>query len=262
MAQGPLQHPPDQETELLTAMSLSVECSHRYGTGPLVLDSIDLSFRSGVTGLVGINGAGKSTLLGVIAGVLRPHSGSAEVRGFGLYGPDRRRALAEVGFMPQSFEPPAGATVLEVVSYLGWLRGLSASQARNAAEDAMEMVGLAERRKARVRELSGGMRRRLAFAQAIVTDPPVLLLDEPTTGLDPEQRAALREIVGRPGGRSVTVVSSHLMEDISSLASDLVVLEQGRVIFDAPMAVFADLPGASDEERLLHLLARIRSSRG
>jgi len=254
-----VQHPPDQEAQLLT-VALATRCSHQYGAGPLALDDLDLELRPGVTGLVGVNGAGKSTLLSVLAGTLRPQHGGASIEGVSLYGLGRRRALARIGFMPQSFVPPPGATVLEVVSYLGWLRGLPARKARSAARQVVAEVGLEGRCDAPVRSLSGGMLRRVAFAQSIVTSPDVLLLDEPTTGLDPEQRAAIRAIVQADEARAVTVVSSHLMEDIAALAQHLVVIEQGRVVFDDSLARFQRRPGTSDEERLLRLLAEARSA--
>lgn len=240
-------------------MTLTATCRHGYGPGPAALEVRDLQFRTGVTGLVGVNGAGKSTLLSVLAGTLRPRTGDAWVAGHSLYGPGRRQALAQVGYLPQFFTPPPGATVLEIVSYLGWLRGLGAREARAAAREAVTRVGLDSRRNDPARSLSGGMLRRVAFAQSTVTRPEVLLLDEPTTGLDPEQRATIREIVHAERERPVTVVSSHLMEDITVLVDHLIVLEQGQVVFDGTLAEFQEREGAHDEERLLRLLADVRA---
>ncbi len=240
-------------------MTLTAKCSHRYGDESPALDRLDLELRPGVTGLVGVNGAGKSTLLGVLAGTLRPRTGDAWVDGVSLYGAGRRRALARIGYMPQSFVPPPGATVLEIVSYLGWLRGLSSRDSLRAAIEAVAQVGLGDRSNDPARSLSGGMLRRVAFAQSVVTGPEVLLLDEPTTGLDPEQRATVRELVHADRARAVTVVSSHLMEDIVALAEHLIVIEQGRVVFHDSLARFREREGANDEERLLRLLADARS---
>ncbi|TQK72456.1 ABC-type multidrug transport system ATPase subunit [Nocardioides sp. SLBN-35] len=235
-------------------MSLSVACSHHYGLGEPVLVDVDLVSRPGVTGLLGVNGAGKTTLLRVMAGSLRPSSGDALVDGTSLYGRRRRQALSRVGYMPQHFDAPPRASVSDVLRYLGWMRGLDARQARTAAARLLEVVGLADRAGAPMGSLSGGMKRRVGFAQSLMADPDVLLLDEPTTGLDPEQRVAMREVIAAQERQGVTVVSSHLIEDISTLADHLVVLEQGQVLFDDSMAAFRATSEGTDEERFLRLI--------
>ena len=235
-------------------MSLSVACSHEYGAGRPALVEVDLVLRPGVTGLLGVNGAGKTTLLRVMSGSLRPSSGDAVVDGTSLYGPRRRQTLSRVGYMPQHFDAPSRTSVRDVLRYLGWMRGLDARQAGAAAERLLEVVGLADRAGSPMGSLSGGMKRRLGFAQSLMAEPDVLLLDEPTTGLDPEQRVAMRDVIAAQDRSGVTVISSHLIEDISTLADHLVVLEQGRVLFDDSMAAFRARSTGSDEERFLHLL--------
>ena len=238
-------------------MSLSVACSHEYAGKPALVE-VDLTLRPGVTGLLGVNGAGKTTLLRVMAGGLRPSRGDAAVDGTSLYGGRRRHALSRVGYLPQHFDAPARVKVRDVLRYLGWMRGLDAGAARGAADGLLEVVGLADRADAPMGSLSGGMKRRLGFAQSLIADPDVLLLDEPTTGLDPEQRAVMREVIGTQRRSGVTVISSHLIEDVSTLADHLVVLEQGRVLFDGAMSAFRHTSEGTDEERFLRLLTTER----
>ncbi|GAA1531331.1 ABC transporter ATP-binding protein [Nocardioides humi] len=241
-------------------MSLSVACSHEYGAGRPALVEVDLTLRAGVTGLLGVNGAGKTTLLRVMSGGLRPSVGDAAVDGTSLYGRRRRQALSRVGYLPQHFDAPRRAKVGDVLRYLGWMRGLDTARARAAADRLLEVVGLADRADAPMGSLSGGMKRRVGFAQSLMADPEVLLLDEPTTGLDPEQRAAMRAVIAAQERAGVTVVSSHLIEDISTLADRLIVLEQGRVLFDDSMEAFRRTAEGTDEERFLRLLTTERRS--
>ncbi|WP_408896443.1 ABC transporter ATP-binding protein [Nocardioides sp. R1-1] len=239
-------------------MSISVACSHEYRAGKPALVDVELTLRPGVTGLLGVNGAGKTTLLRILSGGLRPSTGDAVLDGRSLYGRQRRQVLGRVGYMPQSFDAPARSRTRDVLRYLGWMRGLDAAAASAAADRLLGVVGLTERADAPMGSLSGGMKRRLGFAQSLMADPDVLLLDEPTTGLDPEQRAAMRTVIAAQERRGVTVISSHLIEDVSSLADHLVVLEEGRVLFDDSMAQFRRGAGANDEERFLRMLTTER----
>lgn len=213
----------------MTSVRLS-HVSHRYGDRA-VIDDLDLELRPGITALLGVNGAGKTTLLSIAAGGLRPSAGAVEVDGENLYRvAGRRRALGRVALMPQGSEFPARMTVLEVVTYLRWMRGVRTSQARADAREALVHVGLEQRLDERVAALSGGMRRRVALAQAIAGQPDVLLLDEPSTGLDPEQRRAMVDLLRSATG--TVLLSSHVMEDVVELASRIVVLDGGGIVFD------------------------------
>jgi ABC-2 type transport system ATP-binding protein len=234
--------------------------SHEYKAGVRALNDVSIELSPGVTGLVGVNGAGKSTLLRILSGGLRPSTGTVSVLGAGLYGKGRRSALADTALMPQELHVPRELRAVDVVSYIGWLRGLSSREAKLRGGEVLEAVGLADRAMSRVSALSGGMVRRLALAQALVARPRLLLLDEPTTGLDPEQRAAVRRLVGDLPDDGIILVSSHVMEDIETLADDVIVLDEGEVAFQG------DVPGlmrshaaSSAEEAFLALLLRRRT---
>jgi ABC-2 type transport system ATP-binding protein len=234
-----------------------------YGPQVTALDDVTLTLASGVTGLVGVNGAGKSTLLRILAGALRPSRGSVRFGDLDPYGSGRHGFLRRTALMPQALEFPKDIRALDAVAYCGWLRRMSARAAKAAAADALEQVGLADRATHKLRSLSGGMQRRVALAQALVAAHDVLLLDEPTTGLDPEQRAGLRQLVSELPRDCVTVVSSHVMEDLESLADTIVVLEAGRLIYTGPLDTFrSDLggPDRSAEHAFLSLLTSRRQA--
>lgn len=236
--------------------------THTYAAEAPALTGVTLELSSGVTGLVGVNGAGKSTLLRILSGGLRPSTGEISVLGDRLFGKGRRTALARTALMPQDFEVPREMRVIDVVSYIGWLRGVSSRQVQVRAAEVLEAVGLAEKHSARVSTLSGGMVRRLALAQALISHPSLLLLDEPTTGLDPEQRSAVRELIAGLPRERITLVSSHVMEDIETLADDVVVLDQGELVFHGPVTDFVRTHAGAGtaEEAFLSMLLKRRAS--
>jgi ABC-2 type transport system ATP-binding protein len=236
-----------------------------YRGATWALDVEELRLGPGVTGLAGINGAGKSTLMRCLAGAQRPARGAVVVDGTDLYaGRVRNAVLSRIGLMPQEFALPRDASVLDTVAYVGWVRGLPLRRARAAAAVALARVGLGETSSREVRRLSGGMLRRLCLAQALVVEPDVLLLDEPTTGLDPEQRAHLRTLVAATAGEGgTTLISSHVMEDLEALADRIVVLHDGRVLHHGPLEEFRTTYGGrerSAERAFLTVLAGARSA--
>lgn len=235
------------------------DVGHRY-RGRQALHGVSLEVGGGVTALIGVNGAGKSTLLSIAGGALRPTSGHVEVAGLGLYrATDRRRALGKVALMPQTAAFPGGMTAREVVEYLTWMRGFGAQHARIATDDALRRVLLSDRAGSKVRSLSGGMLRRLCLAQAIATGAEVVLLDEPSTGLDPEQRRTMVQLLADLD--STLLLSSHVMEDVADLASRVIILDAGAVVFDGPLPeLTAQAVGPADaktpEAGFLAVLAR------
>ncbi|MGO4256726.1 ABC transporter ATP-binding protein [Marmoricola sp. RAF53] len=218
------------------------------------------------TALIGVNGAGKSTLLSVLSGCLRPQRGSVEVVGSSPYRRrERNEALRGVAFMPQTMTFPPNLTALEAVTYLAWMRGLSRSRAESRARDCLAQVRLEDREHDRLGALSGGMKRRVALAQALASEPEVLLLDEPSTGLDPEQRRQMVELLR--GLRATTLVSSHLMEDVAEVAARVLVLDEGRLRYDGSISGLAahapdgTAPERAPEAGFLSILATTRVDR-
>lgn len=219
--------------------------NYTYGSRAAALTDINLEFGAGVCGLLGLNGAGKSTLLSILSGARRPTSGSVTINGRSLFGRDRRRVLPRVALMPQDMQLPTHLTTLEYVTMIAWLRGAGSRNAASLARQALDVVNLHQKAAARLGTLSGGMQRRVHLAQALATSPQVLLLDEPTAGLDPEQRHAMLAILRSLADRGIsTVVSSHLLADIIDIADRVALLHNGVIIFDDSLdALAAPAPG-------------------
>jgi len=205
---------------------------HVRHRGTVALDSVDLDFGPGVHGLLGPNGAGKTSLIRVLATVAAPTGGRVELLGDDVR-EHRRRAVVRrrLGYLPQEFGYYPGFTVREFVAYVAWLKEMPAAEVPAAVERAVARVGLADRVDAKVKTLSGGMIRRVGIAQAIVNEPDVLLLDEPTAGLDPEQRVEFRELLRELGGSSTVIVSTHLVEDVAAACTEVTLIESGRVAY-------------------------------
>jgi ABC-2 type transport system ATP-binding protein len=201
----------------IQAQGLSVRAGRR-----MAVDALDLALRTGVHGLLGPNGAGKTTLM---------------------------RALATVGYLPQTFGFYPRFTLREFVEYMAWLKEVPGPDVPGAVQRAIERVELADRAGDRMKTLSGGMLRRAGIAQAIVNDPEILLLDEPTVGLDPEQRVAFRSLLRELGGDTCVLVSTHLVEDVVAACTDVVLIDSGRLVYQgipADLQGYGGGPGAGD----------------
>ncbi|MCS0639805.1 ABC transporter ATP-binding protein [Streptomyces sp. LP05-1] len=204
----------------------------RAGRKRMAVDGLDLSLGTGVHGLLGPNGAGKTTLIRALATVLRPAGGTLELFGESVGGLGEHRALRRrIGYLPQEFGYYKRFTVREFVEYLAWLKEVPKSDIPAAVQRAVERVGLADRADERMKGLSGGMVRRVGIAQAIVNDPAILLLDEPTAGLDPAQRLRFRELLQELGTDTCVAVSTHLVEDVAAACTDVVLFVGGRLAF-------------------------------
>lgn len=211
----------------------------RYGARA-VLHDLSFELGPGVTGLVGVNGAGKSTLMRLLGTRLTPSTGSLTHFG-GDPVADRTHARRQIGYMPQSLELPSSLTVQDFLAYAAWLRRVPRRTRPAVIEDALRSTDLLDRARSRVGALSGGMHRRLLLAQALLSSPPLLLLDEPTAGLDPEQRIRLRRMVTQEGAERTTVVSSHVMADLVGLADRVLMLDEGRMVFDGTVEQLGEL---------------------
>ncbi|GGN81253.1 ABC transporter ATP-binding protein [Actinoplanes lobatus] len=207
--------------------------SKQYGS-LTALDGVDLEIGVGVTGLLGPNGAGKSTLLRCLATALGPDSGSIRVRGFDPAVPaERTEVRRRIGYLPQNPGLYPNFTAYDLLDYVAVLKEMTDTRQRRAeVRRVLDEVELTDRAKTKVRKLSGGMRQRLGLAQALLGDPELLILDEPTVGLDPEQRMLFRALISRIGERRTVLLSTHQTEDVGALCERVVVMSGGRVVFE------------------------------
>jgi ABC-type multidrug transport system ATPase subunit len=218
--------------EQMSTMNVEITgLTRRFGSATAVA-GVDLRAGPGVFGLLGPNGAGKTTLLRMMATAVSPTSGQLRLLGRdpGRYGP-RREIRRKLGYLPQHPGYYPGFTVTEFVEYFALLKEMPPKTVRQAVATAIDKVGLTERKKHRLRTLSGGMLRRACIAQAIVNEPELLLLDEPTAGLDPEQRLAFRALLRDLGERATVVVSTHLVEDVGAACAQVALMDRGKIVF-------------------------------
>jgi ABC-2 type transport system ATP-binding protein len=202
--------------------------------GVTALDKVDLDIPDGRVGLVGANGAGKTTLFRLLLGLSRPTAGTVEVCGMSV-ADDPIGVRSRIGYMPEHECLPLDQTAADVVATFGELGGLPIRAARQRASEVLDLVGLDEARFRPVGGFSTGMRQRTKLAQAIVADPQLVLLDEPTAGLDPSGREEMLALVGRLGGFGIAVVlATHLLDDVAEVCDHVVMLDGGRLVTDAP----------------------------
>lgn len=205
--------------------------TQRFGR-TTVLDGLDLRIGTGVFGLLGPNGAGKTTLLRTLATIIRPKAGALRLLGHDPGNDHERRLLRRrLGYLPQHLGYYPNFTVFEFVEYFALLKEMPNDEVRPAVARAIARVELEERGRSKLKTLSGGMLRRVGIAQAIVNQPDLLLLDEPTAGLDPEQRVAFRSLLREIGTDATIIVSTHLVEDVAAACTEVALLNGGRIAF-------------------------------
>ena len=213
---------------------------HTYrGRRPALRDCSVTVPRTSVA-LMGPNGAGKSTLISLLVGAERVQRGSVVVGGLDVGARRQRRELQQrLGYVPQQLRLFDRYTTSDVLRYVAWLKRVEDHLVEERTARALATVGLQDEARTPIRRLSGGMRQRVALAQALVNDPDVLVLDEPTVGLDPEQRTGTREAIRRSSAGRLLVVATHLVEDVVALARHVVVLREGAVVQAGPVSGFA-----------------------
>jgi ABC-type multidrug transport system ATPase subunit len=252
-------------TAAVEAEGLTVRAGRR-----VAVDGLDLALANGVHGLLGPNGAGKTTLMRALATVVRPVAGTLTLLGRDLdRGADLRSVRREIGYLPQELGYYRRFTVREFVEYLAWLKDVPDAARAGAVQHAIERVDLADRADHRLKTLSGGMLRRVGIAQAIVNDPRILLLDEPTAGLDPDQRLGFRALLRDLATDTCVLVATHLVEDVAAACTDVLLLDEGRLVFRgvpsdlaAAGAVEAGAGDSAHERGYAAIMRRHRQAQG
>jgi ABC-type multidrug transport system ATPase subunit len=224
-------------------MQLSISSlSKQYRRDFWALRDFDLELGPGVIGLLGPNGAGKSTLMRMLATITRPTEGSVQWNGVDiLKSPDLLRAV--LGYLPQDFGVYPNLTGLEFLEYMAAIKGMDARNARRRIDELLVVVNLVHAAKRPLGGYSGGMKQRVGIAQALLNDPQLLIVDEPTVGLDPEERVRFRNLLSDLSGQRIILLSTHIVSDVEATATEIVIINQGRKLQHAA------------PEKLLELLA-------
>ena len=203
--------------------------SKQYRGHVSALQDISLGIEPGVLGLVGPNGAGKSTLMRILATITRPTSGTVTWQGDDIARfPDRLRAV--LGYLPQDFGIYPHLTPGEFLQYMAAIKGLSSRAAGRRIDELLAVLNLADVRRRPLGTFSGGMRQRVGIAQALLNDPEVLIVDEPTAGLDPEERVRFRNLLSELSGARIVILSTHIVSDVEAVATHIAILKQGRLV--------------------------------
>ena len=213
-------------------MKLTIDhVSKRYGA-TLALQDFSLELGSGVLGLLGPNGAGKTTLMSILATVTKPTSGNICWNGTDLAA-DPNAIRSVLGYLPQDFGVYPNLNSVEFLEYLAAVKGLDAAAARRRIDELLNLVNLTEVRKRPLGGYSGGMRQRIGIAQALLNDPKLLIVDEPTAGLDPEERVRFRNLLSDLSGDRIVILSTHIVSDVEATATDIALISQGRLVAHA-----------------------------
>ena len=199
----------------------------QYGSKTAV-DNMTFKLEKGVTGLLGANGAGKTTLMRMMCGILTPSDGGIEYDGYSVNSEEYRNVL---GYLPQDFGYYPEFTGTDFLMYFCALKGLDKKTAKERSRELLELVGLEDKAKVKVKKYSGGMKQRLGIAQALINRPEVLILDEPTAGLDPKERVRFRNLIEELGKVSIVVLSTHIVSDIEHIANRIIMMKSGRIIW-------------------------------
>lgn len=194
----------------------------------IAVDRISVNMEKGVYGLLGANGAGKTTLMRMICGILKPTGGTITFDGIDV-GEEAYRAI--LGYLPQDFGYYPEFSATDFLLYLAALKGIPKPQAKQKAEELLELVSLQDVGHKKVKTFSGGMKQRLGIAQALLNDPKLLILDEPTAGLDPKERVRFRELIENLGKESIVLLSTHIVSDIEHIADEVLMMKAGQLIY-------------------------------
>ncbi len=195
----------------------------------IAVDRIDLTLGKGIYGLLGANGAGKTTLMRMLCGILTPTSGTITYNGIDVSEEEYRAIL---GYLPQDFGYYPDFSGRDFLLYMAALKGLSKESAKKRVNELLELVSLTDVAKKKIKTYSGGMKQRLGIAQALLNNPQILILDEPTAGLDPKERVRFRNLIADLGKDNIVILSTHIVSDIDRIADQILMMNNGKLVFN------------------------------
>ena len=210
-------------------MELIIDRVSKQYKNKIAVDRISVKLRQGVYGLLGANGAGKTTLMRMLCGILKPTSGTITFDGADV---SEEQYRAVLGYLPQDFGYYPEFTAMDFLLYLAVLKGIPKGQAKRKANELLALVSLDDVGRKKIKTFSGGMKQRLGIAQALLNDPKLVILDEPTAGLDPKERVRFRNLIETLGKDSIVLLSTHIVSDIEHIADQVLMMKDGQLIFE------------------------------
>jgi len=214
-------------------MELKINCLTKKYKNKLAVNNVSLTLSNGVYGLLGANGAGKTTLMRMLVGIIKPTSGNIN---FGEYDVSDEEYRDVLGYLPQDFGYYPEFTAFDFMLYMASLKGLKATHAKKKTWELLELVSLKDVTKKKIKTFSGGMKQRLGIAQAMLNNPKILILDEPTAGLDPKERIRFRNLISRLGTNRIVILSTHIVSDVEHIANTIFIMKNGEIIHNGNLS--------------------------
>lgn len=237
-------------------MELVIDRVSKQYKNQIAVDRISIKLRKGVYGLLGENGAGKTTLMRMICGILKPDSGTISLDGMDVSEENYRAVL---GYLPQDFGYYPEFTGRDFLFYMAALKGLARSQAKRKSAELLQLVSLQDAAGKKIKTYSGGMKQRLGIAQALLSQPELLVLDEPTAGLDPKERVRFRNLIRDLGKESIVLLSTHIVSDIEHIADTVLIMRNGQLIYQDK---WNDSKGILEDFYLQHISREEKTENG